>query len=116
MVAIAGDPEQARRIASEFIIEADRSSDLIWHAELVLLLGILALRAGDAATALTYFEAAKRAPMFHPYWYALAHRYAAQARDALGDIDTIAAAVQVGKSMSVETILDRELRSPAQHP
>ena len=76
----------------------------------MLLLGILALRTGNTATALTYFEAAKRAPMFFPFWYALAHRYSAQARSSLGEADEIAAAIELGKSMSVETILDRELR------
>ena len=113
VVAMAGDPEQARRVAVSFIAEVDRTSDVVWHGELVLLLGILALRTGNTATALTYFEAAKRAPMFFPFWYALAHRYSAQARDASGDIDAIAAAIELGKSMSVETILDRELRGRA---
>ena len=62
VVAIAGDPSEARRLAEAFIVEAARASDVVWHGELVLVLGIIHLRRGEAPNALTYFEAAKRSP------------------------------------------------------
>ena len=89
----------------------DRLGDVMGHAELVLVLGVIRLRLDDAAAALSYFEAAKRAPMYGPHYYRLLVDQAALARAAIGDVDAIAAAVARGRALGVEAILDLELRT-----
>ena len=110
--AIAGDPEQAIGMACQFIRVVDRLGDVMCHAELVLVLGIIRLRLDDAASALSYFEAAKRAPMFGPHYYRVLVDQAALARTAIADPAAIAAAVARGRALGVEAILDLELRTP----
>jgi predicted ATPase/class 3 adenylate cyclase len=107
--AIAGDTTDAVRLAAVFRKEVERTTTALWRAELVLALGIIAIRDGDPVTGLTYIEAAKRAPMFFPFWYSLAHRYAARARAQLEE-DAIASARSAGRASSIQAILDRELR------
>jgi hypothetical protein len=112
VTALAGEPADARRLAVAFIVDVDRFSDVLWHAELVLALGLCHLREGDAAVALAYFDAAKRAPMFMPFWYALARRFSSSARGHLDDA-AAAEASQRSRALTVEGILDDELRADA---
>jgi hypothetical protein len=109
VTAIAGAPDAARRLATQFMTVADRSSDVLWHAELVLALGICHVREGDGATALRYIDTAKRAAMFQPFWYELCRRYGRRARGML-DGEAVAAAKLAGRTLTVESILDRDLR------
>ncbi len=109
--AMAGDPARAIGLAREFIRVVDRLGDVMCHGELVLVLGIIRLRTNDPAAALSYLEAAKRAPMFGPHYYRLLVDQAALARAAMGDPETIAAAVARGRALGVEAILDLELRT-----
>jgi predicted ATPase/class 3 adenylate cyclase len=113
LTALAGAPGDARRLAAEFIADVDRFSDVMWHAELVLALGLCHLREGEASVALAYFDTAKRAPMFMPFWYELTRRYASRARETL-DEEAIADAGEHSRSLTVETILDHELRALAE--
>lgn len=110
--AIAGDPAVAHAMAVEWVRVVDRLSDVLCHAELVLIVGIIRLRTNDPAAALAYFEAAKRAPMFGPHYYRLLVDQAALARTAIGNHDMIAASVAHGRALGVEGILDLELRTP----
>jgi predicted ATPase/class 3 adenylate cyclase len=109
VTALTGRPDTARQLAAAFIVEVDRTSDINWHAELVLALAICSIREDDNATALAYLECIKRAQMFQPFWYELRRRYAARARTGL-DEETIAEAVRLGRTLTVESILDTELR------
>ncbi|HEX4983052.1 MAG TPA: hypothetical protein VFV63_15195, partial [Ilumatobacteraceae bacterium] len=115
VTAIAGAPDEARRLAAEFIVEVDRFSDVVWHAELVLALAICHLHDDDRATAFAYLETAKRAPMFQPFWYELRRRYASQARAGL-DENAIADTKQRCRLLTVASILDHELRAHRRAP
>ena len=110
--AIAGDPGDARAMAVDLVRVIDRFSDVFRHAELVLVLAFVNLRSGDPSTAIAYLETAKRAPMFGPHYYRLLVDSADGARAAVGDKAAIDAAVQRGRTLSIEAILDSELRRP----
>jgi hypothetical protein len=89
----------------------DRFTDAMYHGELIVMSAVLHLRSGDAVRGLTLLEAAKRAPMVGPTWYRVRMVFADQARAVIGDADVIAAAVERGRCLGIDSILDRELRS-----
>jgi hypothetical protein len=89
--AIAGDTKRARDMACSVIEDVDRWSDVVWHGELVVILGICRLRDADPSTALIYLSAARRSPMRFPVWYVLARRHAAQAQEQLDPHAALAA-------------------------
>jgi hypothetical protein len=103
--AIAGDLAGAEPTVPSVIHWADRHSNLFWRPELVLTLGILALRRGDAPRAVTLLETARRAPMFMPFFYELARRYLHEARAVLSP-DGIDEARTAAKRLTVEAVLD----------
>jgi hypothetical protein len=107
--AIGGDVARALTMASSFIEDVDRWSDVVWHGELVTLLGICRLRSGDPLTALVYLSAGRRAPMRWPFWYTLAQLSIRQAEQ---DLEPSAAATTIaaGRAEPIESVLDRELR------
>jgi predicted ATPase len=107
--AIAGDPPSVAARGRTLIVSVDRRSDVVWHAELVLILGIAHTRAGRHADGVVHIEVAKRAPMFLPLWYALARRFGRRARSRLDPLEA-AAAIERAKLLTVEQLLDRELR------
>ena len=107
--AVGGDPRRAISTAPAVMRDIDRVSDVIWHAEMVLVLGIAQLRAGRADQALVTIEAAKRAPMMYPYWYALARRFGREARRQL-DPAEVERSLGQARTSSVEDILDAQLR------
>lgn len=82
------------------------------RGELALAIAIVRLRDGDTATALSYLEAVKKAPMYGPHLFRLRLDYAVKARAALADQSAIDAAIEQGRALTIENILDRELRSP----
>ena len=108
--AIAGDPLEAHRLCRRAIADVDRFGDVWFHGELVVLLAILHLRTGDPAAALAYLESAKRAAMGFPYWYRIRLDHATLARAAIGEQGAIDRAIARGKALTVEAILDDELR------
>ena len=97
-------------MAVEFVRVVDRLGDVLCHAELVLILGIIHLRSGDPSSAMACFEAAKRAPMFGPHYYRILLDQADLARTAIARQDATRAAVLRGRSLGIEAILDQELR------
>ncbi len=105
-----GDPFTARTLATAFAVVVDRFGDVMYHAELVVLVAIMSLRTGNAPLALSYLETAKRAPMIFPFWYRIVSNYASLARTAIGHEELVAAAVQRARTLSVEMVLDLELR------
>jgi hypothetical protein len=107
--AMAGDPATARRIAKSLITEVDRRSDVLWHGELAVLLGICRLREDDPLTALRYLAAGRHSPMRWPSWYTIARRFSRRAQAGLDPTDVMTA-ISAGRSQSVEPILDIELR------
>jgi predicted ATPase/class 3 adenylate cyclase len=112
VTAVAGAPLDARRLAAKFLEDVDRFGDVVWHGELVLAVGLCRLHEGTRGIALAYLETAKRAPMFQPFWYALTRRFASRARETLDD-EAVADAKQRSRSLTVESILDYELRAIA---
>jgi hypothetical protein len=106
--AIAGDPHRAREMATNFITEVDRWSDVAWHGELVVLLGVSRLRTGDAAIALSYFTAARRSTMAIPFWYRLLQHFTAAAAAAVGPRGRQETSQVL---LTVEAILNKELRT-----
>jgi predicted ATPase len=109
--ALAGDPTTVPNLASVAIIDIDRRSDVLWHAELVVILGIAHTRADRLPDAVIHLEAAKRAPMVLPFWYALARRFGRQARAAL-DPTATKDAIERARHLTVEQLLDDQVRSP----
>jgi len=113
--ALAGDPAVALDLARELVHAVDRYSPIVSHGELVLVTGIALGRAGHLELALEHIEAAKRAPMAFPYWYALARRVGRPIRLELGEaaVETVLARA---RPSWVEDLLDQELRRPAATP
>ena len=107
--AIAGEPDRVATDGRSLIVPADRRSDVVWHAELMLILGIALTRAGRHADGLIHIEVAKRAPMYLPLWYALARRFGRRARSQLDPVEANAA-LDRAKRLTVEELLDRGLR------
>jgi hypothetical protein len=110
ILALAGDFDSTLLCARSVLHEVDRTSDVDWHAEMVLAVAIAYFRAGDLARALTYLEVLRRAPMMYPILYDFRRDFADQARNQLDD-DVIAAATTLARALDVEAILDRELRT-----
>ena len=110
--AIAGDPQEALHLCHREIAKVDRFGDVLYHGEFVVLLAILHLRTGDPVTALAYLECAKRAAMVFPYWYRIRLDHAALARATIGEQGAIDSAIARGKTLTIEAILDDELRRP----
>jgi predicted ATPase/class 3 adenylate cyclase len=109
--ALAGDPDVAVEHARAVMPDIDRLSDVVWHAELVVMLGIAHTRAHRSEQAVIYMEVAKRAPMTFPFFYALARRFGRVARSALEPADA-AQAIQRAKQLTTEQLLDQDVRAP----
>ena len=90
--ALAGDPHRVAAQAAESMRDVDSRGDVVWHAEMLVTLGIARLRADDPADAIVLLEVARHAPMFFPFWYALARRFGRHAGAAL-DPTTVTALV-----------------------
>ena len=108
--AIAGDPATALDLARAGLDAVNRSSDVIWHGELAVVVGIALNRNGRSGDAVEHFEAAKRSPMAMPYWYALARRFGRNARNRLDPADA-ERSVATGRRLSVDALLQRDLTS-----
>jgi hypothetical protein len=78
--ALAGDTSEARAMAKAFAPVATRQSNTMWHAETVLTLGVIDVREGRPERAAGLIETARHAPMFMPYFYAIARIYLRQAQ------------------------------------
>jgi predicted ATPase len=108
--ALAGDPTTVLNLARATIDDIDRSGDVLWHGELVVILGIAHTRGERPYDAVVHLEAAKRAPMVFPHWYALARRFGRHARAAL---EPMAAkdAIERARKLTVEDLLDDQVRA-----
>jgi hypothetical protein len=109
-MALAADFDSTLMSARAVLHEVDRTSDVDWHAEMALAVAIAYLRAGDPARALTYLEALRRAPMMYPILYDIRRDRADQARTQLTD-EGITSATSSARTLDVESILQRELRT-----
>jgi predicted ATPase len=110
--ALADEPARAIEAARLVLQHAQQISDVAYHAEMALAVAIARYRAGDPFRALTYLDALRRAALYLPMFYDLRRDFAEQARAQL-DEAAIAQARTAAKSLDVESILDRELRVPA---
>ena len=107
--ALAGEPERAIAEARAVLDRARQRSDVDWHPEMALTIGIAHFRSGDAEKAFTYLEALRRAPLWYPILYDMRRDFAEQAR-ALLDDDVVERARLTARALTVEAILDREVR------
>jgi hypothetical protein len=109
--ALSGDPDKAVARAHELMPDIDRLSDVVWHGEIVVMLGIAHTRAHRYEQAVIYMELAKRSPMAFPFFYALARRFGRVARSAL-DPDVAARVIDRAKQLTTEHLLDEDMRAP----
>jgi len=106
--ALAGDTGVARGLTSAFAPVATRLSNRMWHAEIVLTLGVLDIREGRTRRGSELIDTARHAPMFMPYFYAVARTYrrrANQSRAATTELD-------VRPQRTVKEILEELTGSP----
>jgi hypothetical protein len=107
--ALAGEPGHALQLAAGVRRELERTAESLWRGQLVLAIAIAKLRLGDTAVALRYLEHLKTEPMYHPKFYDLRRRYSRQAREAIGDRESIASIRATAAELDIDEILDDEL-------
>jgi len=107
--ALAGEPGHALHLAAGVRRELERTSETLWRAQLVLAIAIAKLRLGDTVPALRYLEHLKTEPMYHPKFYDLRRHFSRQARQAIGDPETITSIRATAAHLDIDRILDDEL-------
>jgi predicted ATPase/class 3 adenylate cyclase len=110
--ALLGDAPAARRAAEAALAAADREGDLRWRAEVALILAVIRFHEGAPEAARAYLEASRERPLFAPAYAAIRRRYVEMATAALTP-EALDRAVAAGRGLSLEAIIDRELRPPA---
>jgi hypothetical protein len=105
--ALAGDPNAVLGQAGAVVEEIERYSDVMWKGEYLLILGIALSRCGRWTEAVGCIELAKRTPMSHPFWYALARRHGRPARARLDEINA-KKAIDNARSLTVDQALHRD--------
>ena len=106
--AMAGDPLAALEQAKGVIHAVKRQSDIVFHGELALIIGIALSRCGRWADAVEHIEAAKRSPMIFPHWYALARRFGRTARSNLDPAEATQI-LDTARTLTVNQLLERML-------
>ncbi len=88
---------------------ASQRSDIDWHGEMALAVSLARFRSGDVERAFTYLEALRRAPLMFPILFDIRRDFAERAHVRIDD-GVVEQARLTARTLTVEAILDRELR------